>query len=45
MKGAVHDLVSCFERNLDLAGIGIDDKGLMLSERGWREYDNEYEGC
>ena len=45
MKGAVDDLVGCFERHLDLAGIGIDDEGLMLGERGRSEYDREGEGC
>jgi hypothetical protein len=35
VKGSVDDLVGCIERHLDFAGIGIDDEGLMLGERGW----------
>ena len=39
------NFVGCIERHLDLAGIGIDDEGLMLGERGWSEYASEGEDC
>jgi hypothetical protein len=45
VKGAVDELVGCFERYLDLAGIGIDDEGLMLGKCGWSEYGSEGEDC
>jgi hypothetical protein len=43
VKGSVDELVSCFQRYLDLAHIGIDVEGLMLGEYGWREHDSEGE--
>jgi hypothetical protein len=41
VKRAIDELVGCFECHLDLAGIRIDDEGLMLGERARSEYDNE----
>jgi hypothetical protein len=37
--------VGRIERYLDLTGVGIDDEGLMLGERGWSEYGSEGEDC
>jgi hypothetical protein len=37
VKGAVDELVGCFERHVHPTGIGIYDEGLMLGERGWSE--------
>jgi hypothetical protein len=34
VKGADDELTGCIERHFDFAGIGIDDKGPMLGERG-----------
>jgi hypothetical protein len=45
VEGAGDELVGRIERYLDLAGIGIDDEGLMLGERGWGERGCEGEGC
>jgi hypothetical protein len=45
VKGAVDELVGRIERYLDLAGIGIDDEGLMLGECGWSEHGSEGEDC
>ena len=45
MKGADDNLVGCIQRHLDLAGIGIDDKSLMLRKRGRTEQASQGEGC
>jgi hypothetical protein len=45
VKRAVDHLVGRLQRYLDLAGIGIDDEGLMLGERGWSKCAGEDEDC
>jgi hypothetical protein len=45
VEGAVDDLVGCVELDLNFAGIGIGDEGLMLSKCGGSENDSHGEEC
>jgi hypothetical protein len=45
VKGAIDELVSRFERDLDHAGLGIHNEGLMLGECGWGERGSESQNC
>jgi hypothetical protein len=37
VEGAVDDFMRGIKSHLHFAGIGINDEGLMLGERGWSE--------
>lgn len=41
MEGSVDNLMGRVELHLDLAGIGVDDEGLMLGECGRSDDDSE----